>query len=612
MKNMLEAGVHFGHQTRFWNPKMAPYIYGVHDKVHIINLEKTLYAFNHALNFVYQIISKRGKVLFLSTKPAAQAIIKEEAERCGMPFVNHRWLGGMLTNYKTIRKSIKRLENLDALLNSPKLQSLTKKEALNVMREREKLNLTLGGIKNMGGLPDSLFIIDVKQERIAIKEANRLHIPVIGIVDTNCNPDGINYVIPGNDDSTHAIRLYARILSDAVILVRNELQQKEGEAKKPEVEVKSGSTAKRKVVSKAKSDIKPSGEPAKVETTETEKTKKAATTTADKKRKETKDDAVSSTPKKAEVKGSKKTEPAPKSKSTSKSAVTAEQVKLLRERTQAGMLECKKALEAAGGDIDLAVEEMRKSGVAKAAKKAGRIAAEGLISIQKNKASNAAVMVEVNCETDFVGRDEHFKNFVDVIASRALKEKVSDVEALLALKIDPKKDKTIEEARKELVAKIGENIQVRRVIFMESAHKISAYQHGHRIGVLLDTSATDEIGKDIAMHIAAANPQALKASDVPSDLVEKEKSIFSAQAEASGKPKEIIEKMIHNRIEKFLSEISLLSQPFVKDPSKTIEALLKDHKAEVLSFKRFELGEGIEKKQEDFAKEVMDQLKGSE
>lgn len=612
MKDMLKAGVHFGHQTRFWNPKMAPYIFGVHDRIHIINLEKTLYAFNNALNFIYQVISKRGKVLFLSTKPAAQAIIKEEAIRSGMPFVNHRWLGGMLTNYKTIRKSIKRLEHLEALLNSPKMKSLTKKEVLTLMREKEKLELSIGGIKNMGGLPDALFVIDVKQEKIAIKEANRLNIPVIGIVDTNCSPDGINYVIPGNDDSTHAIRLYSQTLADAVIMIRNDTQYKDAENKKPEADV-AEATAKRKVVGKAKAE-KPKAEAVEQVTVDIEKaqkmsakTKKVPAATAETTEKKTKKtDVEEAAPVKAEF---KKEKPAAKSSS---GASIAEQVKILRERTQAGMLECKKALEAAGGDIELAIEEMRKSGVAKAAKKAGRIAAEGVVVTLKNDAGNAAVMIEINCETDFVARDESFKQFVDTIAARALKEEVKDVAALSALKIDPKQDKTIEEARNELVAKIGENIQIRRLVFLSSPHKINCYQHGHRIGVLVETSGEDEVGKDIAMHIAASNPQALKASDVSSELVEKEKEIFSAQAEASGKPKEIIEKMINNRIEKFLSEISLLGQPFVKEPSVTIEGLLKRNKAEVFSFKRFELGEGIEKKQENFAEEVMAQLKGSE
>lgn len=607
MQDMLKAGVHFGHQTRFWNPKMAPYIFGVHDRVHIINLEKTLHAFNNALNFVYQVVSKRGKVLFLSTKPAAQAIIKEEATRCNMPFVNHRWLGGMLTNWKTIRKNIKRLGDLNAILNSPKIKNLTKKETLMLMRERDKLELSIGGIKNMGGLPDILFVIDVNEGRNAIKEANRLNIPVIAIVDTNCNPDGVDYVIPGNDDSTHAIRLYARILSDAIIMIQQDTQQSKDENKKPQVSTATETMAKRKVVSKTKTETVEEVQITE-EATPTKKISKSAAKTK-------KEEPAEVEEKKDTEQTSAKSKPSAKQPSPEKKSniSAAEQVKILRERTQAGMMECKKALEAAGGDIELAIEEMRKSGVAKAAKKAGRVAAEGVVVTLKNTAGNKAIMIEINCETDFVARDESFKQFVDKIATRALEEEVQDLDSLLALKFDPKQDKTIEEVRQELVAKIGENIQIRRLVFLSSDHQISAYQHGHRIGVLVETSkGKDEIGKDIAMHVAALNPQVLSAKDISPELIEKEKAVFIAQAEASGKSQAIIEKMVTSKLEKFCSENSLLEQPFVKDANEKVSNYLKNNKAEIFSFKRFELGEGIEKKQENFAAEVMAQLKDSE
>lgn len=221
MRDLLEAGVHFGHQKRFWNPKMAPYIYGIRQKIHIINLENTLPLFRRVLQMVRQIASNRGKVLFVGTKYAAREIIKEEAIRCGMPYVNQRWLGGMLTNYKTIRQSIKRLKALENMLsNEDALQGMTKKEVLNLMREKDKLATSLDGIKNMGGLPDVLFVIDVEQEKIAISEARRLGIPVIAVVDTNCSPDNIDYIIPGNDDAARSIRLYCRSLADTIIDAR--------------------------------------------------------------------------------------------------------------------------------------------------------------------------------------------------------------------------------------------------------------------------------------------------------------------------------------------------------------------------------------------------------
>lgn len=217
MRDLLKAGVHFGHQTRYWNPKMSKFIFGARNKIHIINLEHTLPAMNDALSIVKNMASNKNKILFVGTKRAASKVVKEEASRAGMPYVNHRWLGGMLTNYKTIRQSIRRLRDLEAQAQDGTFEKLTKKEALMRSREMEKLELSIGGIKDMGGLPDALFVIDVDHERIAVNEANKLGIPVIGIVDTNSNPDGIDYVIPGNDDALRAIQIYAQSVSDACI-----------------------------------------------------------------------------------------------------------------------------------------------------------------------------------------------------------------------------------------------------------------------------------------------------------------------------------------------------------------------------------------------------------
>lgn len=217
MRDLLQAGAHFGHQTRYWNPKMGQYIFGARNKIHIINLEHTVPAFNEALDLVKRLSSSKNKILFVGTKRAAGKIVKEQAERAGMPFVSHRWLGGMLTNYKTIRASIKRLRELEAQQADGTFAALTKKEALMRARQMEKLERSIGGIKDMGGLPDALFVIDVDHERIAITEANKLGIPVIGVVDTNSNPDGVDYVIPGNDDAIRAIKLYVAAVADACI-----------------------------------------------------------------------------------------------------------------------------------------------------------------------------------------------------------------------------------------------------------------------------------------------------------------------------------------------------------------------------------------------------------
>ncbi len=217
MRQMLEAGVHFGHQTRFWNPKMAPYIFGHRNKIHIVNLEKTVVMYNDAANFVRKLAAKKGTVLFVATKRQAREIIKEEATRAGSPYVDYRWLGGMLTNYKTVQQSIKRLKDLETMMQDGSLEKVSKKEGLMLQRELEKLERSLGGIKDMQGLPDALFVIDVGYQKGAIVEAQKLGIPVVGVVDTNPSPAGVDYVSPGNDDSSQAIRLYARGMADAVL-----------------------------------------------------------------------------------------------------------------------------------------------------------------------------------------------------------------------------------------------------------------------------------------------------------------------------------------------------------------------------------------------------------
>ncbi len=221
MRQMLEAGVHFGHQTRFWNPRMSSFIFGDRNKIHIINLEKTLPLFNDATNFLGSIAAKKGKILFVGTKRSASEVIKKEAERAGMPFVSSRWLGGMLTNFKTVKQSIKRLKDLEAMKEDGRFDRLNKKEVLMLTREWTKLEQSLGGIKDMNGMPAALFVIDVGHEKIAVSEAKKLGIPVVGVVDTNSSPDDIDYVIPGNDDAIRAIRLYAQAVADSIIEARS-------------------------------------------------------------------------------------------------------------------------------------------------------------------------------------------------------------------------------------------------------------------------------------------------------------------------------------------------------------------------------------------------------
>lgn len=291
--------------------------------------------------------------------------------------------------------------------------------------------------------------------------------------------------------------------------------------------------------------------------------------------------------------------------------ITATMVKELRERTGAGMMECKKALTESSGDMDAAIEQMRKSGQAKADKKAGRIAAEGTIVISTTSDTKHAAIVEVNCETDFVAKDEQFQAFSKQLSELVLENDIRTVDELNVL--DTGTGQSVEQARLELVTKIGENIQVRRFQKISSDTELASYSHGKRIGVVVDMSgASAELGKDVAMHIAASNPACVAENDVPADILEKEKEIFMAQAESSGKPPEIIEKMVQGKLKKHLKEITLLGQPFVKDPDQSVADLLKSANVEVKKFIRFEVGEGIEKRSENFADEVMAQVKQSD
>ncbi len=289
--------------------------------------------------------------------------------------------------------------------------------------------------------------------------------------------------------------------------------------------------------------------------------------------------------------------------------ITASMVKELRERSGAGMMECKKALEETQGDIEAAIDALRTRGQIKAAKRAGKVAAEGTIVIRVDEKQQKACILECNCETDFVARSEHFLEFAQAVAGACLqagKEQLDEVAKLPVL------GKTVEEARHDLVAKIGENVQLRRVKLVRSSGVVGSYLHGGRIGVLVAiTQPNIELARDIAMHIAATNPQAIDEKNVSQDLINREREIFIAQSKESGKPDHIIEKMVSGRIAKFLKEICIVDQPFVKDPEKTVGELLKAHQAQVTEFVRFEVGEGIEKQTQDFAEEVRSQIEKS-
>jgi elongation factor Ts len=290
--------------------------------------------------------------------------------------------------------------------------------------------------------------------------------------------------------------------------------------------------------------------------------------------------------------------------------ISADAVKQLRERTGAGMMECKKALVETKGDLDAAAELMRKQGLAKADKKATRVAAEGVVVIEKSSDGRMAAMVEINCETDFVAREQDFRGFAQAVAAKALALGEVPLDTLMAAKLDS--GETVDERRRSLIAKIGEKISVRRSVVLKSESNLGAYVHGTRIGALVVVKGGDAtLAHDLAMHVAASNPRYAAMANIPADVVAKEREILTEQAQGEGKPPEIVAKMVEGRLRKSLGEITLMGQPFVKDPDVTIEKLLKGAKAEVAAFERFEVGAGIEKKQDDFVAEVMAQVKGA-
>ena len=291
--------------------------------------------------------------------------------------------------------------------------------------------------------------------------------------------------------------------------------------------------------------------------------------------------------------------------------ITADAVKQLRERTGAGMMECKKALVETKGDLDAAADLMRKQGLAKADKKASRVAAEGVVVVEKSSDARSAALAEINCETDFVAREQDFRGFAQAVATLALSAKPASLEALLAAKLPS--GETVDERRRALIAKIGENISVRRFVVVTSADHLGAYVHGTRIGALVAVKGGDAaLAHDLAMHVAASNPKYLSQAQIPADVVAKERAILTEQAQGEGKPADIVAKMVEGRLRKYLAEVTLLGQPFVKDEDITVEKLVNKAGAKVLQMVRYEVGEGIEKKQDDFVKDVMDQVKAQD
>ena len=503
-RELLEAGVHFGHQTRRWNPKMQRYLFGERSGIYIIDLEKSLEGIEETYEFVRDLGRRRGTILFIGTKKQAQEVVEEHANRVGMPFVNHRWLGGMLTNFTTISRRLIRLRELREMESSGAMDNLPKKEVIRLQHEREKLERNLGGIQALERLPDAVFIVDTKKEQIAVTEARKLDIPVIAIVDTNCDPDEVDFVIPGNDDAIRAVSLVTRVVADA-------LTEGYGMAKDEVVEKTRRAPADRRASAIHDGRSRARGRGRAVPRGRGEdrgqhrlRTRSPGTGTRGRRR---------------AGRGCRGRSERDGGGGCGMSDISAEQVKQLRDLTGAGMMDCKRALQETDGDIDKAIELLREKGLASAAKRAGRAANQGRIDSYIHFNNTVGVLLEVNSETDFVANTDEFTQLV----------------------------------------------------------------------------------KDIALHIASpAAPRWLAREEVPSDVVEQEEHIARVQAKESGKPDNVIDRIVEGKLKAFYEDSVLLDQPFVKDDSKTIQQLLDEvgakvgEKVAVRRFVRYKLGESTQ------------------
>lgn len=593
LENMLEAGVHFGHQNHRWNPKMNRYIFGERNGIHIMDLTQTLTLMDKALRAIQETVRRTGRILFVGTKLQASPIVAAAAKRCAQYYVNHRWLGGTLTNWKTIAASIQRLRKLEELIDTG-MRGFTKKEQSRVMNAYQKLVQALGGIKDMGGLPDMLFVIDVNKDFIAIEEAKKLNIPIVAVLDSNSDPDGIRYPIPGNDDATRAIGFYCDLVAEAAL---------DGLSKSLMVAPPASNKGDRE------RDASPRRSSGRGGGAQNEAGKGAVTADTFKKGKREKNDAASPRDEKSD-KGERAKKPkeseSDMKKDIREAEISAQVVKELRERTGVGFMDCKKALTQTGGDMEAAIDFLRKRGLAKAAEKAGRAASQGLVAV--TLAYPEAAMIEVNCETDFVARTDTFQELTQDLLDEALKHG-GDVEATLGASL---RGGSGREVIAHAIAATGENITLRRgAYFKANADEIiGSYVHNRvvpgkgEIGalVLLATSqpgdAAQDLANKIAMHVAACPVQAVTPEEIDPDIVAREKAIFEEQSRTSGKPEEVVQKMVEGKLTKFYAEVVLLSQNFVLDQEKTVAQVVaafeKEHGATVTvkKFAKFKLGEG--------------------
>jgi len=556
MQDLISTGAHFGHQSKYWNPNMKKHISATYNHIHIINLEHTLTGLRRACEFVHNLAKNRNKLLLVGTKRAASDIIKQQAVSINQFYVNHRWMGGMLTNYKTVCSSIDKLKELNKESRDGSWNKLTKKEALTRKNLMIKLEKSIGGIKDMDGLPDALFVIDIRYERIAVLEAKKLGIPVIAIVDTNSNPKDANYIIPGNDDSTRAIELYVSTIVSAFndgMKLADELSMKRKSQKEKSPKEEESPTRIAGTLKRTKQQV---------QTQETD----------------------------SEVKSDQTQQEASVQKQNkSDSHINADKVKELRQKTGAGIMECKEMLQQANGDIEAAADLLRKSGRIKALKKTGREAKEGLFVAKVSDDNSFASLVEINSETDFVARNEKLGTVAQKLITEGHNSRVKNPADILV------EGSPLEEEFQQVVQQLGENIQVAGFYHLDAPEggTVAAYVHSNnRIAALVAIDKQDQdLCHNLALQVAAMEPLATTPDEMPPAILAKEEEIYREQIKDSGKPPEVQDKMIKGMIDKFIAMNTLSEQAFIKDTQTKISSLLTEAGVKKVTFVRRELGQ---------------------
>ena len=582
MKSLLESGVHFGHQTRRWDPRMSRFIFSERNGIHIIDLQKTIVEIRKAYDMIRKVVLDNKPVLFVGTKKQARTAVQREAEKCNQYYINNRWLCGMLTIFTPIKKSITRLKKIDKMEVDGRFDSIPKKEKIKLLKEKEKLEKNLGGIKDMTGLPGILFIIDSKKEAIAVAEAKKLGIPVVAVVDTNCNPDVVDYPIPGNDDAIRAINLFCSIISNACLDADNEAGINIFSEDDEPIDLSSEILAT--------TEIKKTDSEDEIDAEEKVSIKKKDEVKKDVKKeivKETVKDETKEEIKKEQIKDNKKEE-------GKEMTITADLVKQLRDITGAGMMECKKALTQSNGNINEAVKILKEKGLADAKKRADRETKEGGVYIKKD--GNKVGMILLGCETDFVSGNELFQASKDNILDKLISSKNDDLA-------------NFSDNIQEVIAQTKENVELKKAKFIElnDNEYAATYIHGNnKIGVvtIIDTDKPEVFGDskfvdfsmNLCLHIAASSPFYLNQGEVPKNEIDEQTALFTKQMEGSDKPANVVENIVKGKVAKYLSEICLLDQKYVKDDKIAIEKYIEDFaksidaKISIKSFFRFMIG----------------------